>query len=97
MDKVAETGKLIAAEKVQGARVYSPGGDDLGSIDDIMIDEKSGIIAYAIMSFGGFLGIGSQYHPLAWSMLRYDANLGGYVVNVERAQLKGTPPLGRWY
>ena len=70
---------------------------DLGSIDDVMIDEKSGIIAYAIMSFGGFLGIGSQYHPLAWSMLSYDANLGGYVVNVERAQLKGTPPLGRWY
>ena len=55
MDKVAETGKLIAPEKVQGAQVYSPGGDDLGSIDDIMIDEKSGIIAYAIMSFGGFL------------------------------------------
>ncbi len=97
MDTVADTSRLIAADKVQGAKIYNATGDNLGSIDEIMIDEKSGKIAYAIMSFGGFLGIGSQYHPLPWSMLRYDANLGGYVVNADRAQFKGAPAYGRWH
>lgn len=95
MDTVAD--RLVAADKVQGANIYNATGDNLGSIDDIMNDEKSGIIAYAIMSSGGFLGIGSKYHPLPWSMLRYDPNLGGYVVNIDRAQLKGAPGYGRWY
>ncbi len=56
-----------------------------------MIDKPSGKVAYAIMAFGGFLGIGDQYHPLPWSVLRYDADKGGYVVNLDRRQLEGAP------
>ena len=91
MDAVRETSSLIAADKVQGTSVYNAAGEDLGSIHDLMIDKKSGNVAYAIMSFGGFLGIGNDYHPLPWSVLRYDTALGGYVVNLDRAQLEGAP------
>jgi len=97
MDTAAETTTLAASDKVQGTKIYSATGDNLGSVDEIMIDEKSGNIAYAIMSVGGFLGIGSRYYPLPWSMLRFDTNLGGYVANVDRAQLKGAPAYGRWH
>ena len=75
---------LIASDKAQGTNVYNTTGDNLGSIHDLMIDKASGKVAYAIMSFGGFLGIGSQYHPLPWSVLKYDTNLGGYVVNLDK-------------
>ncbi len=67
MEAVQETGSLIAS--VQGTEVYNTAGENLGAIHDIMIDEPSGKVAYAIMSFGGFLGIGNQYHPLPWSIL----------------------------
>jgi len=91
MDVVRETSSLIAADKVQGTWVYNAAGENLGSIHDLMIDKKSGNVAYAIMSFGGFVGIGNDYHPLPWSVLRYDTALGGYVVNLDRAQLEGAP------
>jgi hypothetical protein len=91
MDAVRETSSLIAADKVQGTSVYNAAGENLGSIHDLMIDKKSGNVAYAIMSFGGFLGIGNDFHPLPWSVLRYDPTLGGYVVNLDRRQLEGAP------
>jgi PRC-barrel domain len=68
---------------------YNAAGDNLGAIHDLMIDKPSGKVAYAIMSFGGFLGMGNQYHPLPWSVLKYDTNLGGYVVNLDKPQLEG--------
>ena len=97
MDIAAETTTLVAADKVQGAKIYSATGDNLGSVDVVIIDEKSGDIAYAILSVGGFLGIGGRYYPLPWSMLRFDTALGGYVANIDRAQLKGAPAYGRWH
>ena len=91
MEAVQETGSLIASDKVQGTEVYNTAGDNLGAIHDIMIDKPSGKVAYAIMSFGGFLGIGNQYHPLPWSILHYDTGKGGYVVNLDKRQLEGAP------
>ena len=69
MEAVQETGSLIASDKVRGTYVYNAAGDELGSIHDLTIDKLSGKVAYAIISFGGFLGIGNQYHPLPWSVL----------------------------
>ena len=86
-----ETTSLIAASKVNGTYVYNAAGDDIGSIYDVMVDKRSGKVAYAIMSFGGFLGMGSNYHPLPWSLLRYDPVKGGYVVNLDKRQLEGAP------
>ena len=88
MEATQETGNLIASDKVQGTNVNNTAGDNLGAIYDLMIDKPSGKVAYAIMSFGGFLGIGNQYHPLPWSVLKYDTNLGGYVVNLDKRQLE---------
>jgi hypothetical protein len=56
-----------------------------------MIDKISGKVAYAVISFGGFLGIGSEYYPVPWPTLKYDVNLGGYLVNLTRDQLEGAP------
>lgn len=84
-------GKLIAAHKVQGASVYNTALEKLGTVEDIMIDKASGRIAYAILSFGGFLGIGDRYHPLPWEKLNYNTELGGYVVDIDRETLEGAP------
>ena len=91
MEALQETGNLIASDKVQGTSVYNADGETLGSIHDVMIDKPSGKVAYAIMSFGGFLGMGNQYHPLPWSVLKYDTNLGGYVVHLDKRRLEGGP------
>jgi uncharacterized protein YrrD len=85
------SGTLIAADKVNGTNVYNPAGDTLGSIDDIMIDKVSGRAIYAVMSFGGFLGMGEKFHPLPWATLKYDAQKGGYVVNLDKQILEGAP------
>ncbi len=82
---------LIAADKVKGADVYNLEGDKLGKIEDTMIDKISGRAIYAVLSFGGFLGIGDDYYPLPWSTLKYDTSKGGYVVNLDKERLKTAP------
>ena len=89
------SGNLIAAEKVNGTNVYNPAGDTLGSIDDIMIDKVSGRAIYAVMAFGGFLGMGEKFHPLPWETLKYDQTKGGYVVNLDKKVLEGAPNYDR--
>ena len=56
-----------------------------------MVDKRSGQVAYAVMSFGGFLGIGDSYHPLPWKSLTYDTNLGGYMVDLDKSRLENAP------
>jgi sporulation protein YlmC with PRC-barrel domain len=85
------SGSLIAADMVKGTNVYNADNEELGTVDDIMIDKISGKAIYAIMSFGGFLGIGEKYHPLPWSTLTYDESKGGYVVNLDRKMLEDAP------
>ena len=85
-----ETANLIGSDKVQGTPVYRSNGERVGTIDRVMIDKLSGKVAYAVMSFGGFMGIGEDYYPLPWS-LTYNERLDGYEVNVSEQQLKGAP------
>src|SRR6187402_2777847 len=91
METLDENAGVISASKVTGTNVYNTEGDHLGEIHDVMLDKRSGRIAYAIMSFGGFVGIGEQYHPLPWATLKYDTRQGGYVVGLTREQLQGAP------
>jgi hypothetical protein len=86
-----ETTDLISSDKVEGTAVYNGAGEKLGSVYNLMVDKRSGRVAYAVMSFGGFLGMGSSYHPLPWEQLTYDRSKGGYVVNLSREQLEGAP------
>jgi hypothetical protein len=86
-----ETANLIGSDKVEGTPVYRSNGDKVGEIERVMIDKLSGKVAYAVMSFGGFMGIGEDYYPLPWSLLTYNPTLGGYEVNISEQQLKGAP------
>lgn len=81
----------ISADRVEGTAVYSPKGEQLGEVEDIVIDKKSGTVKFAVMSFGGFLGIGERYHPVPWSMLEYDVKRGGYVVPLDKQELEKAP------
>jgi hypothetical protein len=86
-----ETTSLIGSDKVEATPVYRSNGDRVGQIERLMIDKLSGKVSYAVMSFGGFMGIGEDYYPLPWSLLTYNPQLGGYEVNVGEEQLRGAP------
>ena len=79
-----ETDELIASNKVEGTDVYNRQGEHLGTVYNFMVGKRSGQVAYAVMSFGGLLGMGESYHPLPWNALTYDTNQGGYVVDLDR-------------
>ena len=86
-----ETDRLISSEKVDGTAVYNRAGERLGTVHHLMVDKFTGHVEYAVMSFGGFLGIGESYNPLPWRMLTYDTSLGGYCVDLDRARLERAP------
>ena len=86
---------LIVASRVTGAAVLNPAGEHIGHVDDLSIHKQSGEVIYAILSFGGFLGIGERWHPVPWSLLDYDPIKGGYVVPLDKAELAKAPSLTR--
>ena len=91
IDARRETVSLIGSDKVQGTNVYGADDKKIGSVQRIMIDKISGKVAYAVISFGGFLGLGEDYYPLPWPNLKYDTRLEGYRAGVTEDQLKGAP------
>ena len=82
---------LVSSEDVEGTYVYGPDGTKIGEIDHLMIDKESGRITYAVISFGGFLGLGHSHYPVPWSALKYDRKLMGYVTSITQEQLKDAP------
>ena len=86
-----ETAGLIGSDKAEGTAVYDANGEKIGSIERVMIEKRSGQVAYAVLIFGGFLGIGSDYYPIPWESLKYDTSLGGYRTNITEQQLQGAP------
>jgi PRC-barrel domain protein len=91
---IEETRRLIASSKVEGTPVFNRAGEPLGTVYNFMVDKISGQVAYVVMSFGGFLGIGESYHPLPWRALNYDTGLGGYVVDIDKDRLADAPRYG---
>ena len=87
----SEFGNLIGSDKVEGTAVYGPDDTRIGTIERVMIDKVSGKVAYAVLSFGGFLCIGEDYYPVPWSILTYDTNLGGYRTNLNADRLQNAP------
>jgi sporulation protein YlmC with PRC-barrel domain len=86
-----ETGTLIASDKVEGTNVYNREGEKLGSIYNFMVDKETGQVEYAVLQFGGFLGMGSDYYPVPWAALEYDEDQSGYVIDVDKEFLKNAP------
>ena len=95
VDTSRETVSLIGSDKVDGTAVYGADERKIGSVQRVMIDKISGKVAYAVVSFGGFLGMGEDYYPMPWPNLKYDTRLGGYRVGVTEDQLKGAPKFNR--
>jgi hypothetical protein len=95
MSDARETVSLIGSDKVQGTAVYGADGEKIGSIERVMIEKRTGRVSYAVLSFGGFLGIGDDYYPLPWPSLKYNVELGGYQTMVTNDQLRGAPKYGR--
>jgi sporulation protein YlmC with PRC-barrel domain len=85
--------ELISSRRVEGTPVYNREGERLGTIHSVMIEKRSGQVAYALLSFGGFLGIAGRAHPVPWDMLTYDLDRDGYVVDLTRDQLENAPTL----
>ena len=86
-----ETTSLIGSDKVEGTAVYGADGQKIGKIERVMLDKVSGKVAYAVLSFGGFMGMGEEYYPVPWSTLKYDTSLGGYRVNLTKDKLEKAP------
>ncbi len=83
--------QLISSEDVEGTNVYDLKGSAIGEIAHLMIDKVSGRVTYAVMSFGGFLGLGHSHYPVPWGALKYDTKLDGYVTSISEQQLKDAP------
>lgn len=94
-DDERETGTLIGSDKVEGTAVYDADAKKIGSIARVMIEKTSGRVSYAVLSFGGFLGIGDDYYPLPWHSLKYNVDLGGYQTMIPIDKLEGAPKYGR--
>ncbi|MFN3725000.1 MAG: PRC-barrel domain-containing protein [Allosphingosinicella sp.] len=92
---IDETDRLIASNKVEGTAVYGLDGDRLGSVYNFMVDKYSGKVEYAVMSYGGFLGMGTRYYPLPWKLLKYDTRIGGYRVEMTHRDLERAPSFDR--
>jgi hypothetical protein len=89
--RIKETHDLIASDKVEGTKVYGSDKKHIGSIERVIIEKRSGRVAYAVLGFGGFLGLGEDHYPLPWAKLTYDENLGGYRTDVTRDQVDRAP------
>ena len=85
---------LIPSDRVEGTAVRRSSGEKVGEIKRVMIDKVSGKVAYAVMKFGGFLGMGEKYHPLPWDALKYNTALEGYELNIPDEQLRAAPSYG---
>jgi sporulation protein YlmC with PRC-barrel domain len=81
----------IRATKVCGTTVNDTSGRKIGEVEDVVLDKLSNNIMFAVVSFGGFLGMSEKYHPVPWSSLKYDKSKDSYVVDFSREQLEAAP------
>ena len=92
---IDETHRLIASNKVEGTSVYGRDGERLGSVYNFMVDKFSGRVEYAVMVYGGFMGLGERYFPLPWQVLDYDVRRGGYRIDLSERDLRDAPSFDR--
>jgi len=86
---------MILSSRVLDTPVYSSTRHRIGHLADLSVDKATGQVVFAIMSFGGFLGIGERFHPIPWPLLHYDTNLGGFIVQLDQVVLEKAPHYDR--
>jgi len=83
--------RVLSASTLAGDHVRNPEGEDLGKVEEIMLDVATGRVAYAVLSFGGFLGMGSKLFALPWEALTLDEDNHEFVLNVSKQKLENAP------
>ena len=83
--------RIMAADTLEGDKVFNNAGDELGEITNIMIDVPNGRVAYAVLSFGGFLGMGNKLFAVPWDVLQLDTESKCFVLDVDREKLEAAP------
>ena len=91
LDAVAKPHQFIASDRIEGTAVRRPNGDMIGHIERLMIDKVSGQVSYAVMSSGGFLGMGAKLLPLPWGRLRYSPRFEAYELDLDEDELRRAP------
>src|SRR5215207_7401850 len=86
-----ETRNLISADKVEGTTIYNRSKENIGKIHKVMINKRTGKVAYVVVQYGGLMGVGSDYYPMPWNVLDYDTSYGGYVVDMTKERLQNAP------
>jgi len=90
---VDDSHELISSTRVEGCPVVNARGEKLGSIRSLMIHKQTGQVAYALLSFGGFLGLRTHVHPVPWEKLSYDRDRHVYRIDLTREQIENAPVL----
>jgi sporulation protein YlmC with PRC-barrel domain len=81
----------IRASRTIGTSVYNTEGDKIGKVEDVVLDKIDNTVLFAVVGFGGFLGMGEKFHPVPWSALDYSQERDGYVVPFTKDQLQAAP------
>jgi sporulation protein YlmC with PRC-barrel domain len=83
--------RAIRATKVLGTNVKDPSGHEIGEVEDVILDKESNSIMFAVVGFGGFLGVAEKFHPIPWSALEFNEHEHAYIVNYTKEQLQAAP------
>ncbi|TAK60446.1 PRC-barrel domain-containing protein [Methylobacter sp.] len=83
--------RLMGADTLIGNDVYNENNEDLGDIKEIMLDMTNGQVSYAVLSFGGFLGMGEKLFAVPWDALKLDTEHKRFVLNVNKNRLESAP------
>ena len=89
--QTTEKPRVLSATTIIGDSVRNPEGDDLGKIEDLMLDLEFGRIAYAVLSFGGFMGVGNKLFAVPWNSLTIRPEEHAYVESAEKEKMKNAP------
>jgi sporulation protein YlmC with PRC-barrel domain len=91
MATATEQRRVLSAATIVGERVHNPQGDDLGKVEALMIELVTGRVAYVVLSFGGFLGVGNKLFAIPWSALSMDQERKECILNVDKETLDNAP------
>jgi sporulation protein YlmC with PRC-barrel domain len=91
MNRAGASPQMMSALTVTGDSVKNSAGEDLGRIEDLVIDMESGRVNYAVLSFGGFLGVGGKLFAVPWEALELDAESNVFILDIEKAALADAP------
>ena len=89
--------RLVASDRVEGTLVRRSDGTKIGTIERVMINKASGKVAYAVLSFGGFMGVGGKRIPVPWDRMTYSNALDAYEINLSDEELSHAPPFDWGY